>query len=139
MKTYQDPEAFRQATGRISRGITETINMCRKTDVLGSYPPELKEVIWSSYCVSPLPGCCGVIVSHNASVHRDMTGKGLGKYFHAERLEFMRDLGYSCGLATTVSYNETEIRILEANGWQAVHKFTNRRTRRQVTIWVKDL
>ena len=95
--------------------------------------------MWQEHSLSQLPGCCGVVVSHNSYIARDLRGYGLGDYFHKERLKSAKAQGYSCIMATTVSTNLAEIHILEKNGWKKVHEFVNKRTNNTVQVWIKDI
>jgi hypothetical protein len=133
LEKFQETEEF-----QYSKVLRNTIQISRRTERTqekwtdSSYP-------WVHYCLSPLPGCCGVVVSHNAYLASDYRGYGLGDYFHKERLSLMKDLGYSCGLCTVTSDNEVQKNLLLKNGWKLIHVFKNKRTGNLVEIWSKDI
>ena len=107
-------------------------------DYTGRSGPEYTNT-WASYKLDQLPGCCGVVVSNGAFIDKDQRGVGLGTFFHNERIELSKYLGYSCMMATTTNNNLTEQHILKSSGWNNVHSFTNRRTGNRVQIWIKDI
>lgn len=94
---------------------------------------------WMRYYLSPFPGNCGIVVSNYVWLSEHCRGYGLGEFFHKERLSFMEDMNYSCGMCTTVDGNKPQEAILRNNGWKIVHTFVNKRTNNKCLIWVKDL
>lgn len=127
----------------LSKGLDKTLTISRETtSCYANLNQTLNQTfswVWVSYSLSPLPGCCGVVVSHNAYVSCNVEGYGLGDYFHKERLGLMKDLGYSCSLCTVTGQNEKQKHILTKNGWNKVDEFVNSRTKNTVEIWTKHL
>lgn len=141
-REFSSGEAFRASdTFKYSggKGLFETVEVRRRTDMtygmgnVHTYSP-----VWSQYALSPLPGCCGVVVSHDSSLKEEFRGKGLGDFFHKERLDLIQDLGYSCALATVQVDNDAEKHILEKNGWLRLHIFKNSRTGNWIEIWCRN-
>lgn len=136
---YNGVDEFREANNNSDKGLDATVTIQRWTTSQFYNSLQTYNWIWTSYTLTTLPGCCGVVVSTNAFVNVNAQGKGLGDYFHKERLELMEELGYSCGLCTVTSENWKEIQILKKNDWKKVHDFLNKRTGNTVEIWVKDI
>ena len=144
MRTYQGIEDFLQKGkeffGELSKGLQDcTLSIIRQTGYLSSYDNQVRPLYWTQYCLSSFPGCCGILVSHASNIIKEYRGFGLGDYFHKERLQLAKDMGYSCVTCTTISSNEAEIKILQNNGWKKVHEFKNSRTGNTVHMWVKDI
>lgn len=93
----------------------------------------------SSFSLTPLPGCCGVVVSHNASVHSDYQRKGIGNLCHEFRVSMCKHLNYTLMLCTDVVTNQPQQKILDKHGWQHIFQFNNKRTGNTVAISVLDL
>jgi len=144
MKVYRSPEEFkiqynwaRTDTG-VLYGVKEpSVRVARQVPVVSNQ--QLNDMIWSSYNLDQLPGCCGVVVSNGAYLNHNQRGYGLGEYFHKERIDLATYMGYSCMMATTILNNEAENHILRNNGWKTVHSFVNKRTGNTVLIWIKDI
>lgn len=141
MTTYDGIEGFKKEYKDLDKGLEKEISIVRRTvfkhPTLSSAYDWVSQ--WLKYTLAPMPGCCGIVVSTGAWIHPFFQGKGLGDYFHKERVNLMKDLGYSCGMCTVTSENKTQIHILEKNNWKQVHSFENKRTGNIVQIWVKDL
>lgn len=137
----EDVYSFLNSHSDISKGLEETINIEHKVAKEVGYKGKQYEMTfsWASYSLSPFPGNCGIVVSHNAWIDTDQRGYGLGQYFHEERLKFIKDLGYSCGICTVISTNTAEKNLLLKNNWKRVYSFLNKRTSNTCEIWVKDI
>jgi hypothetical protein len=87
--------------------------------------------------VTPLPGCPDMAVSH--AVYR-MTGTGMfGKAANLERLQQLRDLGYSAVMCTVENNNVRQMSIMLGCGWQACGVFLNKRTQHHVALFFHEL
>lgn len=86
-----------------------------------------------------LPGCCGVVVSTGAWVHREYNNRGIGTAMNEMRQERARELGYTVMICTDVVTNVPQQRILDRNGWQKLFQFNNRRTRHDVAMHMVEL
>lgn len=93
----------------------------------------------AGFSLSPLPGCCGVVISHGAGVDPRYQGKGVGTLMNAMRVDIARLYGYGTMLCTDLVTNTPQRRILARNGWKDVHTFTNPRTDNELAISVIDL
>lgn len=117
-----------------NKGLDATLTIAHYTTMSIDYT-----WMWARYSLSPFPGCCGIVVSHNAYVWNEVNGFGLGQWFLKQRQTLMKVLGYSCAIATVTSDNSAEKHILTKNGWTFAHSFVNSRTGNTVEIWVKNL
>lgn len=91
-----------------------------------------------SGCVTPLPGCPDVAVSHAVYRHEN-SEDGYGRRANAMRLRQLKELGYSVVICTVDRANKRQIAILRGEGWQCVQSFHNKRTNNVVDIWFKYL
>lgn len=140
--TFSSVEEFRQyeGEGNLEKGLSNTLTITRKTEVVSQWATRNHPytVTWSQYSLSPLPGCCGVVVSHGSMINISQRNKGLGDYFHKERLSLVEELGYSCAICTVISGNKAEERILEKNGWKKIHSFVNSRTSNLIDMYARN-
>lgn len=132
------------------KGWGESIHMMRQSNYILTYThwsgpnkgqpyTSVQDLIWARYSLTPLPGCHGVLVSHDSHLTEDKRGYGLGDFFHKERLSIAETALRSCMLCTVESNNEVEKHILQKNNWAKVHEFLNKDTNNTVEIWVKNL
>jgi hypothetical protein len=104
------------------------------------------EITWASAYASWMPGCCGLTVLHNFSIQYNynpipegVPDDSLYAYFLDDMTKFARDAKFGCAIYTTTSGQSQLINALMAQGWKPAHTFKNKRTERNVTIWIKDL
>jgi GNAT superfamily N-acetyltransferase len=71
----------------------------------------------AKFGILPLPGCKAICVFHHAVVEPEFRGIGLGKELLQIRLKAANEIGYNIVLATTLSTNAREIKLLENNGF----------------------
>jgi len=95
--------------------------------------------ILSSFSLTQLPGCCGVMVSFHSYVSVDHRGKGIGSFLHGVKVGVAKESGYSSILCTDVEGNLPQEAILNKNGWEKIATFNNARTLNDVAIHFKDL
>lgn len=86
--------------------------------------------------LTPQPGCCGLIISHNSAIATLWQGKGIGGLMNKLRLKVAAYLGYGTVICTDVAKNEPQNKLLAKNGWTKVHDFKNPRTGNIVNIHV---
>lgn len=89
------------------------------------------------FTLSPMPGCCGVVVSIHSYLNRKHPI--LGSNFHKLKAKVAKDLGYSRMLATTQTSNFPELIGAAKNGWRLHEAFINKRTNQQLTVMEKAL
>lgn len=105
--------------------------------VLGSWCPQGTHLGYFTF--SPLPGCCGVVVSSESSLHDVSKISGTGRLFHRLKAEVARKLGYSMMLATTQASNLPEVIGGAKAGWKWSNEFTNTRTGNLLFVGLKKL
>lgn len=89
--------------------------------------------------LSGMPGCCGVCVSHGASVYSQYRNKGLGTLLQLLRMDIARVNGYTVMLCTDRADNTYQNKILSKNGWPKIYDFTNKRTDNLINIHAINL
>jgi ribosomal protein S18 acetylase RimI-like enzyme len=83
--------------------------------------------------IDPFAGDSDIAHIHSVYVPEKDRGQGIGDAQHKERLEFLRNSGFSWALCTANSHNDPEIKILEKNGWEKIKELE------YSSIWIKDL
>jgi len=93
----------------------------------------------ASFCLTEMPHCCGLIISHGMYIGYGFENRGIGKALHECRLQIMRELGYSCAICTDMEDNPAQKKILKRFKWKTVHTFLNDNSDNEVNISVLDL
>jgi hypothetical protein len=88
---------------------------------------------------APMPGCCGVVVSHSLWLDQGFRGKGYSHPFQQLRELVARKLGYSCIISTILTNNFPEIISSANSGWRLYAPFRNKRTGNEVTFSIKHI
>ena len=88
---------------------------------------------------SPLPGCCGIVVSHGTYLTEQTRGSGLSEPFRKLKEQIARELGYSLMLATTDMANFPAVGNMFRSNYQMVDAFTNKRTGHLIGLGIKKL
>lgn len=91
-----------------------------------------------TFYLSPMPGCCGVVVSHFTLLDEKSRHSGLSQKFRDVKAEVAKLLGYTVMLGTTDMGN------IPALGsffkiYHIFHTFINKRTNHHVAIGYKVL
>lgn len=86
-----------------------------------------------------LPGCSQIVVSHSVFSVSPVKGNGSGKKAHAERLAYMRSLGWDYALCTVNSENKAQLAILKRFQWKHLDSFTSDKTGHLVYLYGKAL
>ena len=95
--------------------------------------------VLASFGLSTLPGCCGALVSHWASINESFRRKGLGVIMLMVRMSAARRLKYGQMLATVLATNLPEQTLLLQNGWLRVGEFRNPRTNSLIQTFLVNL
>ena len=85
-----------------------------------------------------LPGCSQVVVSHAVYANPE-AAPGAGKKAHAERLAYMRKLGWDYALCTVDSSNGKQVSIMKRFLWQCLDSFKSTKTGHIVSIYGRNL
>ena len=97
-------------------------------------------ILLGQFSIQQLPGCCGIAVFYHSSVTTKFTRRGLGKLFLAIRQQAAILAGYTRAIATVLSSNHAEAKLLTSAGWiEVADEFKNNRTGNKVKTFVLDL
>lgn len=88
---------------------------------------------------SHMPGCCGMVVSHNTFLNRDFRGTMVSDGFRKLKEELAKELGYTMMIATTRMRDEPAVGNFRKSGYEIVRKFVNKRTNNELGIGLKCL
>ena|SRR6185312_3115161 len=92
-----------------------------------------------TFTLSPMPGCCGVVVSENSNLDERYRGIWVGKQFHEIKAKVAAYFGYKAMIMTTQLRNFPEVIGAAKAGWSFKHSFRNKRTDNDIGIAIKDL
>lgn len=85
------------------------------------------------------PACCGVAISTNLYVKKELRGTQYTDKFRELTFELAKELGFSLLIATFETENIPQKKSSKNLGWQHIYNFINRRTTHPLTLMVKDL
>lgn len=93
-----------------------------------------------TFVLSPLPGCCGVVVSTASYLEEKQRGLSyISTSFHEIKEKVARHYGYSLMLSTVQLRNLPEIIGASKAKWRFIHHFRNKRTDNDLTLGIKEL
>jgi hypothetical protein len=97
-----------------------------------------EEIGW--FTLSPLPGCCGVVVSTGSYLKEGYRGNhNFGIWFHEIKQMMAQKLGYKIMLMTTQLRNIPEVVGACRAKWKIFHCFRNKRTDNDIGIAFKEI
>lgn len=88
---------------------------------------------------SPMPGCCGVVVSNNTFLQPSYRRSIYSQPFRDLKELAAKSLGYSCMIATGVSEDVASHKNLLKSNYKLVSQFYNNRTGNKLDVAVKVL
>lgn len=92
-----------------------------------------------STSLSPMPGCCGIVVSHFTYLTPDNRGKGLSNHFRNLKENLVKALGYGLMIATTDMANFPAVGNMFKSKYTMVESFVNPRTSHLIGVGVKKV
>lgn len=92
-----------------------------------------------SFQLSPMPGCCGIVVSHNAFLSETTRNSGLSQPFRDIKERVAKHFGYSFMIATNDLSNVAGTISMIRSKYRFVESFINSRTGHLVGVGVKKL
>lgn len=92
-----------------------------------------------SFSLTQLPGCCGILVSHNTYIYPIYQGLGINTFLQEIKEDIAKHNGFSTLMATVIDRNPIEMHILEKSGWAKVDSFKNTKTGNTVITYIKHL
>lgn len=111
----------------------------KNTIVLCTSLPDNYKTRIVDFSLTQMPGCCGILISHNVYVGKSFEGKGVNSFLQGIREKIAKENGYTSLMCTTTSENKAEVHILEKYGWSCVDKFVNKRTGNTVLTYTKKV
>jgi hypothetical protein len=101
---------------------------------------EPKPFFFVVFCMSRMPGCCGIIILHDFTILGSYSRKGLGTLVNMLAQWRAHDTRYTRLVATdTFMSHPYSHKIFQNQEWQEVPSdFLNRRTNNTVRIYYKD-
>lgn len=102
--------------------------------VIGSYNNEI-----GHFSFSPMPGCCGIVVSHDTYLNPDVRRTFNSNAFRGLKEAFAKRLGYSRMIATTVMSDPASSGNMMKSGYRINDVFRNKRTSNDVGIGIKKI
>lgn len=92
-----------------------------------------------SFSLTQMPGCCGLLISHNTWVDSMYRGKGIAQFLQDIKESIAVEAGYSQLICTANNKERAQLHILGKNHWESVVEFHNKRSGNAVYIYVKDI
>jgi len=95
---------------------------------------------YARFFLTSMPGCCGMVVSHDTMV--SPRGLGYGTWLQGLKEKIAYGAGFSLLLASDQLDHfdaKRQQKIFVKHNWQEVKTFRNRRTMNQVGLYVKDV
>jgi GNAT superfamily N-acetyltransferase len=101
----------------------------------GSYSQPL-----AGFCLSTMPGCGAVLISHDTYVYPEFRGQGLGSLMQDLKVKYAQILRVSKLIATVREDNRIEVGVLRGRGWVPNREpFPNRRSGNRIRMWEKTI
>lgn len=92
-----------------------------------------------SFSLSPMPGCCGIVVVHGMYLNSLNRGGYLSDSVRKLKVELCKALGYTVMMATTRMDEIPAVGNFFKSKYKFVDTFTNKRTNHLVGIGVKKI
>lgn len=93
----------------------------------------------AQWTLTPMPGCCGILISTNVYTNHIYRKLGLGTILNSYRIYQATKKGYGLLFCTDIDTNIPQKNILAKNGWELVNNFINPRTGNLVNLHVYNL
>ena len=105
---------------------------------IGNYKgSELRELGY--FYFSPMPGCCGIVISHDTFLNKNFRGSAVSDPFRKIKNELAKQLGYTVMIATTQMENLPGVGNMMKSGYKIPLTFTNKRTNNLLGLGYKVL
>lgn len=91
------------------------------------------------YELNHFPGCNQIVISNHSCIYPEYRERGFGRLLAKEKIEVARQDGYDYMIATVVSTNTAQLKIMEKNGWTLLDTFFNRESGNEVNIFGRRL
>jgi len=97
------------------------------------------KLLLGSFRMSPMPGCCGVVISHETHLAPAYRNTGYSDRFREIKEALAKHLGYSVMIATTQMHNLSAVGNMYKSKYNMVDTFNNKRTNNLIGIGIKKL
>lgn len=97
------------------------------------------EIEIGRFYLSPMPGCCGIVVVHGMWLNEKTRGQALSDPIRKLKTDLCKALGYSQMIATTRMDQIPAVGNFFKSKYNIVKTFTNRRTDNLLAIGLKDI
>lgn len=97
------------------------------------------DILIGEFQLSPMPGCCAVVISHNSLVKEQYRGTIASQQFREVKTEIAKKAGYTVMIATSKVNDIPASKNMQKSGYRIVSEFTNKRTNNQLHLGVKVL
>lgn len=97
------------------------------------------EIEIGQFYLSPMPGCCGIVVVHGMYLNQKTRSRGLSDPVRKLKTDLCKALGYSQMIATTRMDVIPAVGNFFKSKYNIVKTFTNRRTNNLLAIGLKDI
>lgn len=136
-KTKDDDYLWEEGKG-LDKDIRFEFGYTQVTDT--TIAPDVKhDVNCGSFSFAPMPGCCGVVVSHHTWLDQKWRGGPKSHAFKTIKQEFARRLGYGAIIATTVMTDVVAVKSMLKSNYRISATFTNPRTKNALGVGVRVL
>jgi len=91
------------------------------------------------YELNHFPGCNQIVISNHSCIYPEFRGQGHGLALAKEKIAMAKEEGFDYMIATVVSTNTAQLKIMEKNGWTLLDTFFNRESGNEVNIFGRRL
>lgn len=91
------------------------------------------------YELNVFPGCNQLVISNHSCIYSEYRGSGLGQRLSEEKIATATEEGFDYMIATVVSTNTAQLKIMEKNDWKQLDVFHNRESGNDVIIFGRRL
>lgn len=102
------------------------------------HPNNCAEII-GEFCMTPMPGCPRVGISHGLVIYPQYQKQGLSKKTQKQRDDLAIELGFIVIVSTTKVGNAAQEHRQEWNGAKCVNTFHNPATKHDVKLYTRHL
>jgi hypothetical protein len=88
----------------------------------------------ATFSLVEMPGCSGILVSVGSYIYEPYRNCGLGTILNGLRIQLAKQIGASLLLCTSAVSNKPQRAILDKNGWEILHQFTNKHTSNTINL-----
>ncbi len=103
-----------------------------------AYSGETEKIV-GHYELNNFPGCNQIVISNHSCVYPEYRGNGFGLELAKDKISRATEEGFDYMIATVVSTNTAQLKIMKKNGWKLLDTFSNRESGNEVHIFGRSL